>query len=410
MPPPRRVFYGWYVVAAVFVITTTTSGLTFYNLSILLAAFVAERGFPVGLASSATATFFIAGGIGGVIAGRLVDRIDARAVIASGAALGALALGSVGQLQEVWQLFAFHVVFGLAHGASGLVSVTTVIARWFNVRRSLAFSIGSTGLSFGGIIIAPVVALAIERHGLAGAAPWMALAIFLGIVPVTLLVLRPSPQAMGLQPDGLSGADLAQSPPQPSTSFREARRSAYFFAVSAAYLFLLGAQVGAIAHLYRLASTRTGAETAALALAVLATSSTIGRLIGGGLLLKVPARAFALVLMAMQAAGLACLALAQSKASIIGATVLFGCTMGNSLMMHPLLLAERFGVRDYGRIYSTSQMVTVLGVASCPALIGVLYEASGGYAVPFFLVAALTLVGFAILAIFSGPRSSRRLS
>ena len=80
--PPRRIFYGWYVVAAVFVITTTTSGLAFYNLSILLAAFVAEQGFPVGLASSATATFFVAGGIGGMIAGRLVDRIDARVVIA----------------------------------------------------------------------------------------------------------------------------------------------------------------------------------------------------------------------------------------------------------------------------------------------------------------------------------------
>jgi NADPH-dependent 2,4-dienoyl-CoA reductase/sulfur reductase-like enzyme len=48
------------------------------------AAFVAERGFPVSLASSATATFFIASGIGGVIAGRLVERIDARFVIATG--------------------------------------------------------------------------------------------------------------------------------------------------------------------------------------------------------------------------------------------------------------------------------------------------------------------------------------
>ena len=56
MSSPRRVFYGWYVVAAALVITTTTSGLAFYNLSILLAAFVAERGFPVALASSATAT------------------------------------------------------------------------------------------------------------------------------------------------------------------------------------------------------------------------------------------------------------------------------------------------------------------------------------------------------------------
>jgi len=42
---PRRIFYGWFVVAAVFVTTTTLSGLAFYNLSILLAAFVTERGF-----------------------------------------------------------------------------------------------------------------------------------------------------------------------------------------------------------------------------------------------------------------------------------------------------------------------------------------------------------------------------
>lgn len=404
MSSPRRVFYGWYVVAAALVITTTTSGLAFYNLSILLAAFVAERGFPVALASSATAAFFIAGGIGGMIAGRLVDRLDARIVIATGACIGAIALATVGLLREVWQLFAFHVLFGLAHGATGLVPVTTVIARWFNVRRSLAFSIGSTGLSLGGILVAPVVALSIERYGLAAAAPWMAIALFVGIVPVTLLVLRASPKAMGLEPDGLTLAEIAEAPPQPSTPFREARRNAYFIAVSAAYTFLLGAQVGAIAHFYRLVSTRDGAATAAIALAVLATCSTIGRLVGGGLLLKVPARTFALILMAMQACSLAFLAVAEGRANILMATMLFAVTIGNSLMMHPLLLAERFGTRDYGRIYSTSQMMTVLGVAGCPALIGLLYEMSGGYQQPFFVISALTLVGFATLAIFAVPR------
>ena len=405
MPGPRRIFYGWYIVAAALVITATTSGLAFYNLSILLAAFVAERGFPVALASGATATFFIAGGIGGVIAGRLVDRIDARIVIASSATLGAMALATVGLLREAWHLFAFHLVFGLAHGATGLVPVTTVIARWFSVRRSLAFSIGSTGLSLGGVLIAPLVALAIERYGLSGAAPWMAIAMFLGIVPVTLLLLRPSPQAMGLTPDGLSLAEIAEQPPQPSTPFGEAWRSTYFLAVSAAYTFLLGAQVGAIAHFYRLASTRDGTATAAIALAVLATCSTIGRLVGGGLLLKVPARTFALVLMAMQACGLAFLALANGRAAILAATALFAVTIGNSLMMHPLLLAERFGTLNYGRIYSTSQMMTVLGVAGCPALIGLLYEMSGGYQLPFFVMSALTLVGFAILTAFGARRA-----
>ncbi len=313
MSPPRRIFHGWYIVAAVFVITTTTSGLAFYNLSILLAAFVAERGFPVALASSATATFFIAAGIGGVIAGRLIERIDARIVIAASAVVGALALASLSQLRETWQLYLFHVVFGLAHGASGLVPVTTLVARWFNARRALAFSIASTGLSFGGILVAPVVALSIERMGLSGAAPYMGLAFFLGIVPVTILVLRPNPAAMGLAPDGATAAQLARSAPQPAVSYSEAWRSRYFYAVSIAYLFLLGAQVGAIAHFYRLASVRDGVATAALALAVMATSSTVGRLAGGWLMLWVPTRGFALALMAMQAAALALLAFAADR-------------------------------------------------------------------------------------------------
>jgi MFS family permease len=406
MPAPSRVFYGWYVVAAVLVITTAISGLAFYNLSILLAAFVAEYGFPVRLASSATATFFIAGGIGGVVAGRLVDRFDVRYVIVAGATMGALALALAGTLREVWQLFAFHIVFGLSHGVMGLVPVMTVIARWFNVRRSLAFSIGSTGLSLGGILVAPFLALAMERYGLAGSAPWMGVALFLGVVPITLLVLRPSPQAMGLHPDGATRAEMAEAPPQPSTSYEEARRSSYFMAVSAAYLFLLGAQVGSIMHFYRLVNTREGAATAALALAVLAACSTIGRLVGGGLLLKVPARTFALVLMAMQAAGLAGLAVAYGPASVIAATVVFAVTMGNSLMMHPLLLAEHFGTREYGRIYSLSQMVTVFGLAGCPALIGLIYDWSGGYELPFLVAAGLTLVGLAILVAFGRGRAS----
>jgi MFS family permease len=397
-------FHGWYIVAAVFVVTTTTSGLAFYNLSILLAAFVAERGFPVALASSATATFFIASGIGGAISGRLIERVDARFVIAVSAGFGALALESVSVLRETWQLYAFHVVFGLSHGASGLVPSTTLVARWFNARRALAFSIAFTGLSFGGILVAPAVALMIERMGLSGAAPFMGLAYFLGIAPVAILVLRPSPAAMGLTPDGATPAQAAAGAPQPAVSSADAWRSRYFRAVSVAYLFLLGSQVGAIAHIYRLASVRDGVATAALAIATMATSSTVGRLVGGGLTLWMPVRVFALILMVMQAVALALLAFATDRPAILAGACVFGLTMCNSLMMHPLLLAERFGTRDYGRIYSMSQLVTMIGVAGCPALIGVMYQASGDYEMPFLVVCGGSLLGFLTLWLFADRR------
>jgi MFS family permease len=401
MPLLRRVFYGWYVVGAVLVITTAISGFFFYSLSILLAAFVAERGFPVGLASSATGAFFIAAGIGGLAAGRLVDRFDVRFFVVGGTLLGTLAMASVGTLTSIWQLYAFHVVLGLGHGIAGLVPVTTVMSRGFNAYRSLAFSIGTTGLSLGGILVAPLMALSVTQHGLEATAPWMAIALFLGVVPVTLLVLRPSPQAMGLAPDGLAGGRSSAAAPQPSVSSHDALRSGYFYTVSASYFFLLGSQVGGIAHLYRLALTRDGAETAALALAVMAVTSTIGRLIGGALLIKVPARAFALVMMAMQAFGLAG---AEGRIAIAGGVAVFGLTMGNSLMLHPLLLVERFGAREIGRIYSVSQVLTMGGLAAGPALVGLVYEASGGYAVPFLAIAAATLVAIVILAGYSTPR------
>jgi MFS family permease len=401
MPRASRIFYGWYVVGAIALMTTTSSGLAFYNLSILLAAFVSERGFPVALASSATATFFVASGIGGAISGRLVDRFDARLVIVINASIGAVVLGSVGLLAEVWQLFLFHVVFGLTHGASGLVPVTTVLARWFNVRRALAFAIASTGLSLGGIVIAPIVAFAIQELGLARAAPYMGAALFLGIVPVTLLVLRPSPQSMGLMPDGAPRpvANAEHRVGQGSIPFAAAIRSRYFYALSSAYLCLLGAQVGAIAHLYRLVSGRAGVESAALALASMAAASTVGRLLGGLLTLRLPVRTFALALMAQQALGLACLGLSFDPVLVLASVVLFGLTIGNSLMMHPLLLAETFGTRDYGRIYSTSQLLTIIGVAGCPAVIGFVYELSGGYTAPFLAMAALSLLGLALLAL-----------
>jgi MFS family permease len=313
-------------------------------------------------------------------------------------------LAAVGVITEPWQLYAFYVLLGLAHGLAGLVPMTTVIARWFNARRSLALSIGTTGLSLGGIFVAPFIAIAVTQYGLDAAAPWMALALFLGVVPIAVLVLRPSPQAMGLVPDGLTRAEAAAAPPQPSVSFSEAMRSGYFYVVSASYLFLLGTQVAGIAHVYRLASTRDGVETGALALGVLAATSTIGRLAGGALLLKVPARAFALLLMAMQAAALAVLAWATSRLAIVAGVTLFGLTTGNSLMMHPLLLVERFGVRDIARIYSVSQVLTMGGLAACPALVGLVYEVRGGYDVPFLAIAGATLIGFAILAGYSGRR------
>ena len=386
-------------------VQTTGAGLAFYNLSVLLSAFIAERGFPVGQTSYATGTFFIASGAAGMIAGRLIDKVDPRYVIAAAGCLSAVTLASVGLLAEPWQLYLFYVALGLSYGGCGLVPGATIVTRWFQARRALAISVASTGLSLGGVLLTPLAAHLIAKLGLAGAGPWLGAMFFVGVVPAALLLVRKSPASMGLQPDGAAKpAAGAATAGTPSVSFSQARRSRFFIGVTAAYVFALGSQVGAIAHIFRLASERADAGTAALVVALLATSSMAGRLAGGWLLIRAaPPRAFAQALILLQGGALVFLSFATSHALLLAAAVLFGLSVGNVLMMQPLLLAEAFGTRDYGRIYATSQFVSVLGVASGPALLGLLYESDGGYTVAYLAAAACSLVGFAIL-FFAGRR------
>lgn len=68
----------------------------------------------------------------------------------------------------------------------------------------------------------------------------------------------------------------------------------------------------------------------------------------------------------------------------------------------PLLLVERFGVGDYPRIYSRSQLAATVGVAAGPSSIGALHDLVGGYGAAFTLAAAASVLG-ALVLLRSGP-------
>ncbi|MEO0961042.1 MAG: MFS transporter [Pseudomonadota bacterium] len=400
----RGVYYGWWVVAAVFVTMATTAGIGFYNLSVLLGAFSEER-FDVSEVSGATATFFLASGFAGMAVGRLIEVYDARYVVAISGALGAMVFAFVGSITEVWQLYFFYALFGVLYAGCALVPATTLVARWFARRRAVALSMASTGLSVGGIVFAPLSAWIIQSQGLEIAGHWLAIMFFVGVVPAALFVMRPSPQSMGLRIDGDPPlADGEHDGPPDGVPMAVAIRSRFFIGVTAAYVFAMMAQVGALSHQFRLVTVREDAALAAIAVSVLAASSIIGRLLGGVALSRLPIRTFTLAFMAMQAVGLTAFAFAEDAVALIAASVLFGVTVGNILMLQPLLLGEAFGLRDYGRIFALSQMFGTVGVAAGPALVGVVYDLAGGYGAAYLAVAAASLVALTIFAMSGAVR------
>ncbi len=132
----------------------------------------------------------------------------------------------------------------------------------------------------------------------------MGLLYLLGVIPVAWIWLQPEPAAIGLQIDGKRNIDSGDgdtgqaAPPRAHTehgiSFRQARQGRLFWGICLAYVFLMLARVGGIAHQYGLARELLSEAQTALAVAILPVASIIGRLLGGLLVEQVSIRRFAI--------------------------------------------------------------------------------------------------------------------
>ncbi len=389
-------FYGWRVVGVVFVMLMISSGLGFYNLSVIINALSSEGRFAVNMVSNATSLFFLVVAVSGLAVGRLIDRFDPRYTICIGAFLAAAGLLAIGRANTPLSLLASYVLFAVGFSCTSLIPATTMVARWFSKRRPFALAVASSGLSMGGIVVTPFAATLTGKLGLAQATPWLAIIYVLAVVPVTAVFLRKSPEGMGLAPDGARATTATGDSYLTGTVFSAAARSRFFILCTAAFVLIFLAQVGALAHQFNLVAGRVDTTMAASAVATLAGASMAGRFIGGWAISRFSIRPVTVFLIILEALSLLAIAFADTALSLLAASAVLGLALGNLLMALPLLLADAFGMRDYGRIYSTGQAIAQLGVAAGPALVGFLYGLSDGYVLPMFVMSGLALTGGAV--------------
>lgn len=400
---PNRIFAGWAVVAAVFVLLSANAGFGFYGLAVYLNAITTEQGLSVGSVSLATAIFFLVSGVVGRLIAPLIDRYDIRITVAIGGLIAAIGMWLVGVAQGLAAIYAAYVVFAIGCGMCGLVPATALVTRWFSARRSVALSVASTGLSVGGLTFTVWAAYLIDRRGMGDAAGWLAI-VFLATVAVALVALWPEPAARGTWPDGIApgrgeGPEAALAEQAPTTEeYRQAIATGFFRLVTAAFVVTMAAQVGGIAQIAKMGSERVDAATGTLLVSTVAASSVIARLIGGVVAARVNLVRLTASLALVQGLALFLISGLESRLGLVAATMIFGATIGNLLMLQPLVLADRFGVALYPRVFALSQMVVVgVGVAGGPYLLGFLRD-QASYRTSYVVAAGLSAIGAAVFA------------
>jgi MFS family permease len=396
-----RVFYGWWVVVAAGI------GLAMHFGPIIVATFgvfLKPLSQEFGWNRAQISLAFSLATLGVTLAvpfiGRLVDRFGARRVILPAVLLFGLSVLSLSFLSApLWHFYAIYLLMGVVGSGTTPVPYAKVLSRWFDRQRGLALGLAVAGSAIGATFMPAVAQALIAAVGWRHAYVLLSLMAMGVTIAVVGLLLKETPQLMGLAPDGEVVGHAGVAKPRDhegGLSFQEARRTRTFWLMVGAFFLMSVSFHGYIVHLVPLLTDRgLSAQSAALTASLAGGSALIGRVGIGYLLDRFFAPSVAVWFFGGFALGIFLLWGGALGGLVFVAVVLVGLGVGAELDVMPYLVSRYFGLRAFGEIYSYTFAIFTLGGVVGPPLMGAGFDATGSYSVVLgtFVVAALTATG-----------------
>src|SRR5438477_12708574 len=231
----KRIFYGWYMVAA-------GCGLQFLQSSLLMQSFGAyvavlrdDRGWSKTALSGAAALHQMEAAILGPVLGWIIDRFGPQGLIRVGVVVFGAGFMLFSQVETLLEFYGAFIVMAIGSSFCGFFPINVALIHWFDRWRARALSSLSLGLALGGVFV-PVIAWSIGSYG------WRVTAFASGVAYIVIglplaLVIRRRPEDFGETIDGLPQAispGVVSSDEGQSGDFtaREALRTPAFWLIS----------------------------------------------------------------------------------------------------------------------------------------------------------------------------------
>jgi nitrate/nitrite transporter NarK len=418
----RRIFYGWYLVAASIVANTIFSAAYFQGFGVLIIPIERTFGWDRWVISAAMSLRQLESGILSPFVGVLLDRFSARKLIFWSAVISAVGFIGLGFTNGIVAFFLFFVVTSV--GASGIshgVTWPVIISRWFRRNRGLAIGLAVTGPIFG----SPIVILNSQIEEGYG---WRVVLIGYGIVillVVTLLsmLVRDRPELYGLRPDGDPPEENASTEHFTGPAARQLDTGLTLHAVLRTKEFWLftsylsgtftvnsAFQVHMIPYFQQ--DIGLTATLAAVVLSMVFIISGVGRVGGGYLLDKIDYRLVLAVVAAMM--GFSLLYLQVVDVGTVSGTLpfalMFGVSFGCLVPMRGTVGSIMFGTRAIGGVLGILQGAPVAAGVIGPLVMGIIFDLNGNYSVAIWgLIAISALMVPLSLAMASPAELAKRI-
>ena len=171
MEKSKQVFYGWWVVLIITILFFVGGAAPFaVVLKQLMTQFHTGRG-EISLSQSISS---IAGGITGILVGRIMNRHNPKTFMLWGSITSGLCMLLISWAHSLAFLYIFFFLGGVAGAFSNAIAMFTILSRWFTRKWGTAIGIAMTGGGIGSIAIQPLVGIISQNYG------WQATYIFAG--------------------------------------------------------------------------------------------------------------------------------------------------------------------------------------------------------------------------------------
>jgi MFS family permease len=413
--PNTPFYYGWVIVAVVFLAEFTTSGMGGSTISLFFKPMTDSLGWSLTSLVGAVTAQAVAGMVIAPLLGPLLDRYGARPVMLFGALAAGAGLLIMMAVQEVWQFWILYAAVGaLGLNELGRLSGPVVVTKWFIRRRGRAMAIAISGAGIGAMVMAPITALLIASIGWRYSWGVMGITLMVLMVPAVLLFMRRQPEDMGLLPDGatpqaLAPADgpaaspLPQAELEPSWSLREALRTrTMWILVVSLNLVNLATVPMVLLQVPYFTEQGMSNQGASYLFTLSWLGFTISRFIWGFVAEHVPIR-FALAGMCLaRSLGIFCLVLVPYPYNI-GPFLLFSGVLGGAMgILQPMAFANYYGRASTGRIQGAIRPLMSVPQLVGPLTVAILFDATGSFSFAFMGASVLGFLGTAIV-LFAKP-------
>ena len=393
-------FHGWKVVATAFLVAMFGWGFGFYGAGVYLATLAETRGWATGTVGAAITGYYLLGAAALTTVPRLIERFGERTVVLGGSLLMAVAALALTRVGEPWQLWPAFLAMSFGWATMSGVMVNALVAPWFDRRLGFAISLALNGASCGGVIVAPLMILAIERFGFTLGVGLVALAMAVTLWPAAAMTLGRTPAGLGLAPDGGQAVAEPQSGPRAPPARLGARALLALpgpWTVLAAFALGLFAQVGFLTHLVAFLAPTLDPATLSLAVGLTTGAAIVGRVATGLVIDRIDTRVASAVTLLMQAGALGTLATEPSVPVTLIACTVNGLGVGNLITLPSLILRREVPAAAFTRAVGLVVAGTQLTYACAPLLLGMLRDAQGDYRAAWWLCAGIDLAAAGIV-------------